>query len=495
MRKSYWDYRKGNHYMTEENSPHLTIQVTSRDQWEGDFTILPLPYTEENKDRRPGKKAGQTLLVESQDGARTLKVSLGEHEEMDAEALRKAGGAAARWLDEHAVASAGLLAGDLYAVGVKNAVSAFCEGLLLGAFRFEAHKSDVEQRPAVSVTLLTEGHSQEIESIARQATIIASGVNLARRWAHEPPNVVNPLTLAQRAQDLAARTGLKCTVLGEKELSEMGAGAIQSVGLGSKTPSQLIILEYPGKEGQGERPVVVVGKAITFDTGGYSIKNREGIVGMKYDKCGGAAVLGLMQAVAQLELDIPVVGMVAAAENMISAEAYRPNDIIKTLSGKTVEIISTDAEGRMVLSDSLTYAHTHYQPRAIIDLATLTGGIVVSLGKVRAGIMSNDDSLAGMLLMAGRRTHERLWRMPLDDDYFELIQGDDSDLKNSATVRQAHPIVGGMFLKQFVPDEVPWAHIDIAGTATTDKDLPYCPKGATGFGVRLVVDYLSNLND
>jgi leucyl aminopeptidase len=204
-------------------------------------------------------------------------------------------------------------------------------------------------------------------------------------------------------------------------------------------------------------------------------------------------VLGIMKAVAELRPVFPVVGVVAAAENMVSAQAYRPNDIIRSLSGKTIEIISTDAEGRLVLADALAYASRQYQPRALIDLATLTGGIVVALGKVRAGLMSNNDALADRLFSAGERTHERVWRMPLDEDYADLIQGDDSDLRNSSAERGAHPIVGGIFLKQFVPDDIPWAHLDIAGPAMTEKDLPYCPKGATGFGVRLLLDYILSL--
>jgi leucyl aminopeptidase len=319
-----------------------------------------------------------------------------------------------------------------------------------------------------------------------------AGVNLTRAWSHEPPNIINPETLARRAESLATQTGLGCTIFAEKELSDMGAGAILSVGLGSKTPSHMIVLTHPGHgPGADAAPIVVVGKAITFDTGGYSLKTKTGIVGMKYDKCGGMAVLGIMQAVAALNIPIPVVGIIAAAENMISKEAYRPNDIIRTMSGKTIEIISTDAEGRMVLSDALTYAHTHLKPRAIIDLATLTGGVVVAIGKIRAGLMSNNEALAEALLTAGERTHERLWRLPLDEDYFELIKGGDSDIKNSAGIPQASPVVGGMFLKQFVPDDVPWAHIDIAGTATRDKTSEH-PKQATGFGVRLVIEYLQS---
>jgi leucyl aminopeptidase len=250
--------------------------------------------------------------------------------------------------------------------------------------------------------------------------------------------VINPVTLAERARTLAEKCGLGFSVLDEGELEELGAGAILSVGQASNTPSRLITLEYPGHgEGVGTSPVVIVGKAITFDTGGYTIKTREGMVGMKFDKCGGATVAGIMQVVAALQPKVPIVGLIAAAENMVSSHAYRPNDIITSLSGKTIEIISTDAEGRMVLSDALTYAQRNYNPRALIDLATLTGGVVVALGSVRAGIMSNNDALAHALVTAGERTHELLWRLPLDNEYFELIKGKDSDFKNSSQERGA----------------------------------------------------------
>jgi leucyl aminopeptidase len=285
------------------------------------------------------------------------------------------------------------------------------------------------------------------------------------------------------------------TVFDETQLAEMGAGGLLSVGKGSASQPRLIVMEYTGKGGQPDaKPVVLVGKAITFDTGGYSMKDVTGIQGMKYDKCGGVTVAAVMQAVAELQLDLPVVGIIAAAENMVSADAYRPDDILTMLSGKTVEIISTDAEGRLVLADALHYAQQNYQPRAIIDLATLTGGIVTALGRVRAGIMANNDDLVEQLTQAGEQTHERLWRMPLDDDYLKAIKGDDADLKNSGG-REGHPIMGGIFLKQFVSDDVPWAHLDIAGVADTPKDMPYSRKGATGFGVRLLVKYLEGLGD
>jgi len=319
--------------------------------------------------------------------------------------------------------------------------------------------------------------------LARIAAI-TSAVNLARDWAHEPAHIINPLTLAERLIVLAEHDHLKITILDEKDLEKIGAGAILNVGKGSATPARLIMLEYPGQNPDpGVKPVVLVGKALTFDSGGYSIKSTEGIQGMKYDKCGGMTVAATLHLVSQLKFKNPVIGVIAAAENMISGAAYRPDDILRTLSGKTVEIISTDA---------LTYTQNTYQPKAIIDLATLTGGVVVALGRVRAGLMSNNDELAAQLFAAGEATSERLWRLPLDEDYAKLIKGDDADLKNSGG-REGHAIIGGMFLKQFVQDDIPWAHLDIAAMADANKELPYCPKGATGFGVRLLIQYLESL--
>ena len=214
---------------------------------------------------------------------------------------------------------------------------------------------------------------------------------------------------------------------------------------------------------------------------------------MKFDKLGGMTVIGTLVAAALLELPQRIIGVICAAENMISDHAYRPDDIIRTLSGKTVEIITTDAEGRLVLADGITYVKDQYSPSTIIDFATLTGGIVTALGTVRAGLFSNNEPLANALFSAGESTGEKLWQMPLDDEYFEFIKGDDADLKNSGG-RLGHPIMGGIFLKQFVNDQIPWAHIDIAGTASSDKQQFYKPKGANGFGIRLMIKYLNNLS-
>lgn len=486
--------------MTDQYNNHLImLDVCRESDWEGELLVSPITVDDSKQTDKPAKDVGDILLVERHDEKSDKPVyeallSLGEEEKITSEIVRQAGGRLANWLIKREHKSVGINIKNLNNLDETGALKGFCEGLLLGSFRFDRHKSKDTDLHATDVKILVEEEKSKFESDVDHSVVVAKSVSLAREWSHEPPNIINPVSLAQRARDLAEENGLKCTILDEEDLKELGANAIRSVGFGSQTPSHLIILEYPGSgSGKDSDPVILVGKALTFDSGGYSLKSLTGIRGMKYDKCGGMTVLGTMQAVAELKLDVPVVGIVGAAENMISENAYRPDDIITTLSGKTVEIISTDAEGRMVLSDSLTYAHQNYQPRAVIDVATLTGGVVVALGKVRAGIMANDDGLADALMEAGERTHERLWRMPLDDDYFELIKGSDSDLKNSAGIRQAHPVVGGIFLKQFVPDDVSWAHLDIAGMASVTKNKPYSPKGATGFGVRLLVDYLENL--
>ena len=474
-----------------QTSSPVILKIKKENEWAGNLFITPIAAPEKNTPDKPGKTIGDILLVAGE--KQELFVSLGSAEKMTTKATRKAGELTAKWLIEHQASNVGLRADIFDDFNIKNALDAFCEGLLLGAFSFDLHKSQSNEIEKINIHILADGEIRELEKNISRVVKIVDGVNLARELSHEPPNVINPVSLVERAKALAAGTGLKCTIFGEKELTKMGADAILSVGLGSKTPSQMIILEHSGHGTRSEEaPVVVVGKAITFDTGGYSLKGTKGIVGMKFDKSGGMSVMGIMKAVAALNLPIPVIGIVAAAENMISAEAYRPNDIIKSLSGKTIEIISTDAEGRMVLCDALTYASTELKPRTIIDLATLTGGVVTALGKVRAGMMSTDDDLTNALFAAGERTDERLWSLPLDDEYFQLIKGNDSDLKNSAGIPVASSIVAGTFLKQFVMNDVPWAHLDIAGTATIMKTV-LGARVSTGFGVRLIVDYLEGL--
>jgi leucyl aminopeptidase len=465
---------------------HITLSTKS--EYQG-IRIALATAPQEIGPGTTGKDVGEVRFNLAE---QTATVSLGAKEKINLETLRRAGGAIAKWTAKNKVTELGIDTASFpdFGFAPEQITFALAEGMLLGSFRFDKHKSKKDELTPANIYFLNDGFKQVIE----RATIICDATNLTRAWAHEPANVINPVTLAERVQELAKEVGLKCTVIDDQQLTAMGAGAIVAVGQGSQTPSRLIVLEYqPPAKKEAAQPVALVGKAITFDTGGYSIKTTMGMVGMKYDKCGAMAVLGTLVAAAKLKLQTPIVGVLAAAENMISNISYRPNDILKTLSGKTVEIISTDAEGRLVLCDALAYAQQTFQPRAMIDLATLTGGVVTALGNTRAGLFSNRDELATALFDAGESTHERLWRMPLDDEYFEIIKSTDADMKNSAGVAKASPIVGATFLKQFVNEETPWAHLDIAGVSDWDNEMPYCPKGASGFGVRLLIEYLQGL--
>lgn len=422
-------------------------------------------------------------------------LSIGKKEKLSNEILRRAGGLFVKWLNKHQLENCGVTLTPILSTGISPmaAVTAFVEGIVLGNFKFDKYLQ-TKTKTELKITLLLDEKvslsMDEIKDAVFRAVTIAEATNLARELSHEPPNVINPQTLSEKVEKIAAAAGLKFSVITDKELEAMGAGAITAVGKGSNTPSRLIILEH--NTTSSEKPVVLIGKSLTMDTGGYSLKGTENIVTMKYDKTGGMVVVGAMVAAAKLGIASPVIGVLAAAENMISSKAYRPDDILTALNGKTIEIISTDAEGRLVLADALTYSERKFTPKAMIDIATLTGAVAVALGDKRAGLLSNDDTLATALFESGERTFERLWRLPLDEDYFEQIKGTDSDIKNSGG-KKAGTIIGGKFLQQFVTGETPWAHLDIAGMMMAEKDMPYCPKGGMGFGVRLLVDYLTNL--
>jgi leucyl aminopeptidase len=440
------------------------------------------------------ESAGKLLTIERTPGGAPVAVqSLGKSTSIIADTFRRVGGALVGWMTDHGLNDVAIDVESVDSVERDMAIRAVAEGLLLRDYRYDKHKSKRDKRPALQASIVVSKVTPALTKMLAEAVATCGGVITAREVAHRPPNDLNPITLAQEARALARKHGLKCTVYDERQLARMKANAILAVGQASAVPPRLIVLEYPGRgKSRSERPVVLVGKAVTFDTGGYTLKSADNILGMKYDKCGGTTVLGAMQAIAANNVRTPVVGILSAAENMIAGNAYRPDDIITTMSGKTVQIVSADAEGRMVLCDALTFAQQRFKPRALIDVATLTGGVVVALGSETAGIMSNNEELQQTLIECGRRVHERLWPLPIWDEYFELLRGDDSDMKNSAG-REAHAIQGGVFLKQFVDAATPWAHLDIAGVDAITTDRPYCPKGATGFGVRLLMDYLLRL--
>jgi len=394
--------------------------------------------------------------------------------------------------------------------GVEVAVESLASGFLLGSFNYEEYKGNVSKKKEeandkdagtgkkgpVQLTVVVEG-ARALQPALDRARAISDGQNFARTIASRPGNDINPPALAKVAQDLGREVGLNVRVLDEKQMAKLGMGGILAVGAGSSaTPPRMIVLEHrvggEGKRATGASPLLVVGKAITFDTGGISIKPAEKMGRMIFDKCGAMAVLGLMYAVARLKLPVPVVGILSSAENHISETAYRPGDILRMYNGVTVEVTNTDAEGRLVLGDALAWGIETYEPSAVVDLATLTGGVVVALGKTMAGVMSNDDGLVEELSNAAAMAGEKVWRLPLGDDQRDYIKSDFADIVNSGG-REGHPLQGGAFLSHFVKydgdDRTPWAHLDIAGVADTEKEQPTYAKGATGWGVRTLVKW------
>ncbi len=456
-----------------------TINFSKPDQ-DGNIYLVDIRFSQDED--HPKFKFGEIFLEKNQ-----LFINAGDKSALDEEKLRKLGGFLAKYVKTHEINAISLT--NLFLEKfTQNEILLLCEGLFLGLYSFEKRKQD-NKNFKLSINVDTQNELLINELQIKQQ--ICSIINFSRELGQLPGNVINPVSLAEICQEVCSKTSINVKTLDENALESIGAQAILSVGKGSKSKPRMIILEYTPPSSTSEKPVVLVGKAITFDTGGYSIKPVDGIKSMKFDKLGGVTVLGTMLAAAYLKLEKKIIGIICAAENMISEDAYRPDDIIDTLSGKTVEILSTDAEGRLVLADGISYAQKYYDPACIIDFATLTGGIVIALGKIRAGLFSNNETLSDQLFQSGEKTNEKLWKMPLDDDYFEFIKGEDSDLKNAGG-REGHPIMGAIFLKQFIENDIPWAHIDIAGAATSAKSEHYLPKGAKGFGIRLMLDFLNN---
>lgn len=472
--------------------PEPSILLKSSSDLSKFKSVLEFRYSDElDMAVSSGKKAGAVSVISDTSGRSLFVVSLGNRKKAVVETFRKAASAFARWSTSHAGKEYGLDLDQTSIISVGSAANAILEGLCLGGFDFARYKTkDIENKSAVTIHVQSK-KQKDLDTAINTAMIIGSSVDLARDWIHEPANVINPQSLEERVKEAAKEYGLTVKVIQFDELVSMGAGGLTAVGKGSKDKPRLLLVEYKGAGSHA--PIALVGKAITFDTGGYSLKPSDFIQGMKYDKAGGISVLATIIAAARLKLKTNIVTVIPAAENMISSEAYRPDDILKMLSGLTVEIVSTDAEGRLILADALTYTQNTYKPRVIIDIATLTGGVKIALGTLRAGLLSNSDDLAVTLEKAGENTGELLWRLPMDEEYFDLIKSDDADMKNSGA-REASTIVGAIFLKQFVSDDVPWAHLDIAATGEADSEKPWCGKGPNGFGVRLMLEAIQKLS-
>jgi leucyl aminopeptidase len=373
-------------------------------------------------------------------------------------------------------------------------VAGLVEGTMLHAYRFDRYKRSSDDPRSIGALLVSAHH--DVSRIVGRASVESAAQNRARDLANTPANDLTPRALARYATELAGRLErVSATVIDEDALRQMGMGAFAAVAQGSAQPAQLIRLDYDGSGATGSAggTLALVGKAVTFDTGGLSLKPPAKMHEMKFDMAGGAAVIEAVAAIAELALPVRVLGVVGATENMPGGGAIKPGDIVKALDGTTIEVNNTDAEGRLVLADCLTYARREGAER-VVDVATLTGGIVVALGSVYAGLMSNDDDWATGVLAAAAASGERVWRLPLDPDYASMVKGRYAQLTNLTERREASSITGAEFLHHFAGD-VPWAHIDIAGTGY-DVRLPYfADKGATGFGVRLLVELARALGD
>ena len=430
----------------------------------------------------------ETLLIYTKGAIaspRVLVVGLGARESFDLEASRRAAAQAVNALEDTGctrIASI-LHGGGDAGLEVETAAQALVEASILTQYRFEYYRSGPKSTSLKQLVLVENDPSKltALRSGVKSGRALASATAFARDLINHPGQTVTPVYLASEARRLARAYDIKARILDEKAMAKMGMGALMSVGQGSANPPRFICMEYNGRK--REQPLVFVGKGITFDSGGLSLKSVSGIVSMKKDMSGAAAVFGAMQAAAELGLPRRIIGLVAAAENMPDGNAFRPGDALKTLSGKTIEILSTDAEGRLVLADALTYAQ-RFKPAAVVDLATLTGACVTALGHHAAGIFSNNDPLCERLITAGQQTHERLWRLPLWPEYRQQIEGDIADIKNSGGPPGGASTAAAL-LSEFAQG-FPWAHLDIAGTASSDAHRHYLRKGGVGFGVRLL---------
>ena len=446
-------------------------------------------------------KTGQSLAVVTPAGTRLdrlLIVGLGKAKDVNEQSLCKLGGRIYASLAASGSKVATILVDPLEGSTLNPAriAAAIAEGAQLRSYRFDKYhtKSENDSKPILTTLTLRCRGAAKAKAEFRARDKIVQGVFMTRDLVTEPPNVIYPDSLAKRCKELT-KLGVKVEVLGEPQMRRLGMGALLGVGQGSIRESRLVVMRWNGKRGakaKKDKPVCFVGKGITFDTGGISLKPSGGMEEMKYDMGGSGVVIGLMKALAGRKAKVNAVGVIALAENMPGSNAQRPSDVVTSMSGQTIEVLNTDAEGRLVLADALHYANTRFKPQFIVDLATLTGAIIVALGSEYAGLFSNNDKLSERLSDAGEEVGELVWRLPQGEVFDKMLKSDIADMKNISGGRGAGSITAAQFLGRFV-GKTPWAHLDIAGVTWTKSDKPLSPKGATAFGVRLlnrlVADY------
>ncbi len=487
-------------HVLEHKTPCLVLGVFA-----GKYKQEPLVQLDQQVDGAFGRatrskeftgRKGETLLLHGGSQApaeRILLVGLGKESTFSLDSLRQVTSSAVKLLVQK---QQGVFLLALQQLPIKKTapaerIQAVTEGVLLADYRYDRYLPKAQPGQPVSlerIDLLIPGEegTAMAKAAVAAAEAIVSGVCFARDLVNAPGNLKSPEYLAMQAVAMAEQTGIRARLLDRRELERQGFGAMLGVAKGSEREPYLIVLEYQGGA-EGEKPIALVGKGVTFDSGGISLKPAEKMDEMKMDMGGAATVLGVMQAAARMKLPINLVAVVPAVENMPSGRAIRPGDILTSLSGKTIEVLNTDAEGRLILADALTYVG-RYQPRVVIDLATLTGACIIALGHQAAAALGNHEGLMRQIIKAGERSGERFWQLPLWDEYADLVKSDFADVKNTGG-RAAGTITAAAFLQQFA-DKYKWAHLDIAGMAWEEQGKAGQPKGGTGFGVRALVEYL-----
>lgn len=428
-------------------------------------------------------KAEQTLTLLAPAGTdlgRAVVIGLGDSKDTSATTWQTFGGTALA-----ALASAADKDATLCIDSDGDAAANAAYGAVLRSYRFDKYrtKEKKDDKPQVSKITIASPDEAAAKKAFEPLRAIADGVFLTRDLVSEPANILGPEEFVKEVVKLE-KLGIKVTILGEKEMRKLGMGSLLGVGQGSERETQIAVMEWKGGKDK-DKPLALIGKGVCFDSGGISIKPAGGMEDMKWDMGGAGVVTGTMKAIAGRKAKANVVGLIGLVENMPSGTAQRPGDVVTSMSGQTIEVINTDAEGRLVLADVLTYAQKEYKPKAMIDLATLTGAIIISLGSEHAGLFSNNDTLADALTACGLETGEKLWRLPMNEAYDKQIKSDIADMKNVGG-REAGSITAAQFIKRFVENDTPWAHLDIAGVTWSSKDKPTVPKGGTAFGVRLL---------
>ena len=445
-----------------------------------------------------GKKGEMTLLhtMGRIRPARVVVAGLGLQDDFDAEVVRRVSSEALRFIRRRGICKAVTIAhgAGIGGLSPEESGQAIAEGSLLGLYRFDRYHTNGDEADSefeeLTIAELDEGRAAGIRAGVKKGCAMAEATMIARNLVNEPANAMTPTSMAEVARSVAEANGLGYEVLDNADMRDKGMGAFLGVAQGSDEPAKLIILTYEGDPGNPGNNLGLIGKGITFDTGGISLKPAAGMEYMKGDMAGGASVIAAMQIIAQIKPHINVTGMVAATENMPGGSAQRPGDVVTAMNGKTIEVINTDAEGRLVLADALCLARERGITR-LVDIATLTGAMVTTLGKACTGVMGNDDALIGEVISAGKQTGEKFWQLPMFDEYKELIRSDVADMKNTGG-RQAGSITAALLIKEFV-DGAAWAHLDIAGTSTSEKAAGYLVKGATGTPARTLAQLAVNL--